>query len=422
MKKYHKKTNNKMNRPGIVLLVTLVVLVVLSMLGYTLSSRVMAERLRSQYLIDYSKARYGCDSAMKYALAAMEDIEPMLISRPNEPDFSDLFAMDSEQYKKLIEQWKNNSRADDSEKRFISNYKIDDSNTMDTETQDTGEVLISGPYGAPWPLITEPAELEIGTAKVRIEIEDENAKYPLGWAMVEDNQIQREIDAGFENFCEMSGLEYEQIDALKSNLNEIRKIRSFKINFEPVITTTRQPVKKTTAASKSSSKTTPAAATTVKRTVLTVATQVSNQTLSFAKIFNSSLLYKEMLAKPTIIDDNRKESPLKYISTWGPSTVNVNTAPRHVLEAAFIFGGDKVEIAEQVIQLRKIEPFKDIEDLQKRILGYSDSIEKCKIYLTTASKIYTIKITATCGMAKASAVIAVTKDGNTVRQIAAFNS
>ncbi|MBN1972859.1 MAG: general secretion pathway protein GspK [Sedimentisphaerales bacterium] len=420
MKKYHKKPNNNMNRSGIVLLVTLVVLVVLSMLGYTLSSRVMAERLRSQYLIDYSKARYGCDSAMKYALAAMEDIEPTLISRPNEPDFSDLFAMDSEQYKKLIVQWKNNSRADDSEKRFISNYNIDDSNTMDTGTEDGGDVSISGPYGAPWPMITEPAELEIGTAKVRIEIEDENAKYPLGWAMVEDNQIQREIDAGFEIFCEMSGLEYEQIEALKSNLNEIRKIRSFKINFEPVITTTRQPVK-TTTASKSSSKTT-TTATPVRRTVLTVATQVSNQTLSFAKIFNSSLLDKEMLAKPTIIDDNRKESPLKYISTWGPGTVNINTAPRHVLETAFIFGGNQVEIAEQVIQLRKIEPFKDIEDLQKKVLGYSDSIEKCKIYLTTASKIYTIKITATCGMAKASAVIAVTKDGNTVRQIAAFNS
>lgn len=61
--------NTSDNRPGIVLLVTLVLLVVLATLGYTFSSRVAAQRHRNQYIIDYSRARYGCDSAVKYALA-----------------------------------------------------------------------------------------------------------------------------------------------------------------------------------------------------------------------------------------------------------------------------------------------------------------------------------------------------------------
>ncbi|MHC4175201.1 MAG: hypothetical protein ACYST5_20005, partial [Planctomycetota bacterium] len=64
------------------LLITLVILVVLSTLGYTLSSRVAAQRHRDQYIVDYSKARYGCDSAVKYALATLEEISVQLISRP----------------------------------------------------------------------------------------------------------------------------------------------------------------------------------------------------------------------------------------------------------------------------------------------------------------------------------------------------
>src|SRR4030042_6186559 len=87
---------------GIVLLVTLVLLVVLSTLGYTMSSRVAARRHRDRYIIDYSKARYGCDSALKYALATLQDINPQLISRPNEPDFSDLFILSEVEHRELL--------------------------------------------------------------------------------------------------------------------------------------------------------------------------------------------------------------------------------------------------------------------------------------------------------------------------------
>ena len=51
---------NSRNCRGIVLLVTLVLLVVLSTLGYTLTSRIAAQRHRNSYIIDYCKARYAC--------------------------------------------------------------------------------------------------------------------------------------------------------------------------------------------------------------------------------------------------------------------------------------------------------------------------------------------------------------------------
>ncbi|MHC4736361.1 MAG: hypothetical protein ACYTDW_18175, partial [Planctomycetota bacterium] len=93
-------------RPGIVLLVTLVLLVVLSVLMFTLSIRMSAQRHRDKYIINYQAARYARDSAVKYALATLNDMNtPMLIERPNEPDFSDLFMLDEEQYRELVAEW-----------------------------------------------------------------------------------------------------------------------------------------------------------------------------------------------------------------------------------------------------------------------------------------------------------------------------
>ena len=84
-------------RSGVVLLIVLVLLVLLSMLGYTVSSRVLAKRHRDNYIINYTMSRYGCDSAMKYALTNLARLPiPQLVYRPNEPDFSDLFSTNAD--------------------------------------------------------------------------------------------------------------------------------------------------------------------------------------------------------------------------------------------------------------------------------------------------------------------------------------
>jgi DNA uptake protein ComE-like DNA-binding protein len=134
------------------------------------------------------------------------------------------------------------------------------------------------------------------------------------------------------------------------------------------------------------------------------------QRADFAMLSHSSLIDTESLAKPTVVSESRKESALKYTGMWGSSKVNINTAPRQVLEAAFTFGGDADKIAEGVIQRRRIKPFADIEDLKKALFRYSDSIEKCKEYITTVSRFFTIKVTAVSGVAEASAVMVITKD------------
>jgi hypothetical protein len=410
---------------GIVLLVTLVLLVVLATLGYTLSSRVAARRHRDQYIIDYSKARYGCDSALKYALATVEDISPQLISRPNEPDFSDLFILSEAEYQKLLAQWAAEKALDtedgltginsaDLGEKLVDFNDVNDVNDIDLSKMksvnlaDTASVTIPGPYGQEWPYLTEPAEFEIGSTKVRIEIEDENAKYPIGWALLSDNQVQREAQAGFEIFCEWMGFDRSDIDSLKAQLNQIGEMKPFKLEFEPVKTTVRIP-------------STTSRTTRITNRTISAADQTARQNTDLARLLHSSLIDRESLARPYI--EGRKESALKYLGMWASRTVNINTAPRHVLEAAFAFGSpsDAPAIADAVIQRRRVEPFIDLDSLKQLLPRYSDSIRRCEKYITTVSEFFTIRVTAISGVAKASAVAAVTKEQGRTKVVAVIS-
>jgi len=415
--------------PGIVLLMTLVVLVVLSTLGYILSSRVVAQRHRDQYIIDYQAARYGCDSAIKYALATLEDIDPLLISRPNELDFSDLFALSEAEYEELLaeEAAKN---AFDRSRNFYSISDINDVNYVGdveyaggvTDLNDADSLRIRGPYGPPWPFVTEPFEFEIGSATVSIAIEDENAKYPIGWALLDDKSVRREALAGFESFCEWMDINETQVDSLKSQLNEISKIKTFKLDFKPIKVTERRPIKRSIRARRGGRRRRRRRRRRSSRVrTITKALPATIHTADFTRLFHSSLIDTEFLARPTIISESKRESALKYMGMWASRKVNINTAPRHVLEAAFTFGGDYKEITEEIIQRRRIKPFTDIEDLRKALFRYSDSVGKCEKYITTVSGLFTIRVTAVSGVAKASAVIAITKDDKRIERIAVIS-
>jgi hypothetical protein len=418
------------NRPGIVLLVTLVLLVMLSALGYTLSSRLAAQRHREQYIIDYQAARYGCNSAARYAFAKLQDINtPQLVDRPNEPDFSDLFTLSEVEYKELLTEWaaeKTSGKTESSSNMHDVNdindindvNKVGEANNTSgvTDFNDPNSLIVRGPYGPPWPFVIEPVEFKIGSATVRIEIEDENAKYPLGWMLLDDKEVQREASAGLETFCEWMDINSVRIDSLKQELKGISEIKTFKLDFEPV--TISEETKAGTATGRG---TRGRRRVSQRRTVQKTTIPASVHSADFAKLFHSSLIDTEALAMPTIVSESRKESALKYMGLWASSKVNINTAPRHVLEAAFTFGGDADKIAEGIIQRRRIKPFTDIEDLRKSLFRYSDSIGKCEKYITTTSRFFTIKITAVSGVAEASTIIAVTKDDKKIERIAVIS-
>ena len=444
---------------GIVLLFTLVLLVVLATLSYTLTTKVRAQRSRDQYMVDYQAARYACDSAIKYADTALSGLGLKLVSRPNEPDFSELFSLTDEEYQQLIDLWAvdmnypdtsdsnnydNNEALDlnslmpmtgfddvndvndmndpNYEDQFGGSNFYDDFSGFGSELNDPNEpndITIRGPYGPEWPYVTEPIEIEIGTAKVTIEIIDENSKYPIGWALIEDDNIRNEAIAGFEGFCEWMDVNSFEIDQLLSELDEIREIKEFQIEFKSTkegskpkdVNDVNDPKGTKTASKKASRRRN--IRRNVKKTkehrkkVIPVTTHIAD----FGRLFNSPIIDTSILSRPTQISDDRVESALKYTSLWPAGKVNINTAPRHVLEAAFIFGGDPVEIADEIIVVRREKPFKDIDELKKTLFEYSNSIAKCEKFITTESDFFTVRITAVSGAAKVTSVAAVKKTG-----------
>lgn len=451
-------------RSGVALILVVVVLVVLTAIVYRISSSISQWKHRQQYMIDYQTARYACESGLKYALATIGTLQNNYISRPNEPDFSDLFTMSDEEYKQMMQDWAKKLGAeidtnDLNKNDFIANFldfsslfETNDTNSL-SETdfnnqlmdssflsgpndindinvpnlQELNELFVRGPYGPPWPYVTEPVEIEFGDARVKIEIIDENAKLPLTWGISSDQNVKEETNAAIITFCEWMQMEPNDIEPLLVQLKDIKEIKPFSVDLKPVVTVTKQQAGQTGDGQDDSrrrselrrsgrrparSRTSRAGTRTIQQT-----RQDIGHTMDFAKLLHSPMLDAETLAKPVNQDENRSESALKYISLWGTGQVNVNTASRQVLEAAFTFGGDAVEIAEQIITLRKEIPFKDIDDLKKRLFSYSSSIDKCKPYITAESSYFSIRVIASSGVAKVCATAGLKKEQGIFQKI-----
>jgi hypothetical protein len=431
-------------RTGFALILVIVVLVVLTAIVYRVSSSISQWKHRQQYMIDYQIARYGCESGLKYALATVDGLAPAYVSRPNEPDFSDLFTMSDEEYKQMMQDLAyklgmeidaNNLSKDNFTANFMDFRSLFESNDVNdlnslpadfnlfsepndiNDVNESGllepnELYVHGPYGPPWPYVVEPVEIEFGDARVRIEIIDENAKLPLCWGISSDPNVKEEAKAAVVTFCEWMRMEPNDIEPLLKQLEGIKEIKPFSVDLKPIVSVTSQQ----TAPGEEDANKSPQSrrmARRVRRVRSTVTRETRPQmghTMDFAKLMHSPMIDLEKLAKPVNEDENRSESALKYISLWGTGQVNVNTAPRQVLEAAFTFGGDAAEIAEQIIKLRKEIPFQNIDDLKKRLFSYTSSIEKSKSYITFQSNCFSIRVSATSGVAKVSATAGIKKE------------
>lgn len=453
------------------MIITIITLVVLSAMLYTLGSRLLRKSHRNQYIIDYQNARYACDSGAKYALAVIGDLNATPISRPNEPDFSDLYRMTQEEYDLILEEYKvqlsydpnfvdsnmygsgeDSSVKKESEKlsfaellEFAKRTEVSESNSYDANSEGANaqdanadlswdslsfdaedgnafdNIYIRGPYGPRWPLVQEPIEFEIGTSKVVIEIEDENAKLPVTWALMKDEKYDRQAKVAVESFLQSMQMERFEIETLQKEFNRIQDIKSFSVDMNsPVITTTKdvpvQQSRRSRTARRRSKQAELVAEQKKKVTEKTERSKVLGLT-DFSKISNSLLMYTSILEKPAIESLDRTESAYKYIGLWGDHQVNINTAPRNVLEAAFTFGGDEAAVADEIIRLRKIKPFTSIEELSKALYRYNDTIEKSKPFIITKSNVFTVRITAYSGTAKASVITAVLKDEKNVQNI-----
>lgn len=446
-------------RPGIALAITLVVLVVLSVTTTILAVRVAQVRQRQRYIMDYQKARYGLDSAMKYILAVMPEKTISLADRKDAPDFSDLFWLTREQYLNYISAWAETAEpeqikkylkpaketeeaiSEDASSLFAKliakmmgkdeqtdpNSPNRDESAQDVTYVDPEQIVVPGPYGPPWPNVIEPIELNIGDSRITITIEDENAKMPLSWAVTSNINVNKQARAAMLNFSELMMMDEQTVENLFTELNELGKRKLFQLNPTAVMLTvqTAQPQQAQTQAQSRQFTT---SRTTQRRTATQPAVQPPQQTqqqarpavghaADFAKLFHSSLLDLETLSVPLPDKAFDDESPMKYLALWGSQRINVNTAPRQVLEAAFTFGGSPEEIADKIIRLRREKPFKTIADLRDQMFGDLNAIDRAAPYIDVKSNFFSIRITSRCGSARTSAVAAVIKEGKQMERL-----
>jgi hypothetical protein len=440
------------NRPGIALAITLVVLVSLAVITTILSLRVAQVRQRQQYIMDYQKARYGADSSLKYIFSILPEQSISYADRKDAADFSDLFWLDKPQYLEYLNAWAQTATEEQLQKyikepeeeelsdteslslfsELISKMagssdsnepnRVSDANTI--QYVDPNQIIVPGPYGPAWPNVVEPMELEIGDSEITITVEDENAKMPLSWLVTDNIDTNEQARAALDTFAEWMLIDQETVEKLVLQLNELGKYKLFEINPSTVLLPAKsaqapqpagqQASRFSTSRTKSRrARTKPAAAQTEKQEVRSPAGHAAD----FAKLFHSSLLNTDTLSVPLpemAFDD---ESPMKYLAVWGSQRVNVNTAPRQVLEAAFYFGGNAAEIADRVIRARKEEPFKSVQDLRDRLYGDIASLDRAAQYIDVKSNCFLIKVTSRCGNAKVSAAAAVIKENKTMERL-----
>ncbi|HSV27372.1 MAG TPA: hypothetical protein VLH60_05715 [Sedimentisphaerales bacterium] len=423
-------------QPGVILILTLLVLIVLATATYQLTVKLADRRRTDDYLIYYQGARYACDSAIKYALVAIQTMDFAYAERADAPDFSDIFRMTDDQIDEELRAWAErlnepnvaegeNAESEgeqdimsmlaelfaDSDEDFLSSL------AAVFAPVDANDLSIPGPYGPEWPLVTEPIEFEIGQATVTITIEDENAKLPLIWLTSADPQLRPVTREILRIFSGWYGLDENTANQFQEKLDEAAEIRAFTAAITPqphVQTVQAAPAPPATPAAR-------AAAARAPRPPVAPLRSPARTHSDYAKIMAGSIVDAEWLTQPIIEGRDRLEYPMKYLGVWGSTQVNINTAPRHVLEAAFAFGGDADKLADYVIMQRREKPFESFDDLRTRNLAYSAQLQRSERYITTQSNFFTIRITAANGPVKCTATVAIIKQGGNITKIAAVS-
>lgn len=432
-------------RRGLVLVLVLIILVVLSALTAALSLRVTQTRRRQAYMMDYQRARYACDSALKYMLNVLPEKRFALVSRQGMPDFSDLFWMDQDTYELYIRSWLETATEEQiqkvlkepqAEEEPVPDLTLAEALTMLAEKiahpndfpaqpadsfrqVDPNQIEVPGPYGVPWPYVMEPIELEMGRARVTITAEDENAKMPLGWATLPNKTAQ----AAVTTFCEWMRMDEAEIADLQQQCEQIREQKTFEIDPQPILAKSRAAVAAQRTASAARSRNVSRFRTT--RTAQQRTQQAGDplrpaiaHAADFGKLFHSSLLNVEDLTRPHLEAGDREEYPLRYLALWGSQEVNINTAPRQVLEAAFTFAGEAEQIAETIIQHRKSKPFRSTNELKELLTEGEKRLQLAAPYITTQSSFFQIRVSSRCGNARCEAVATVFKDRKNVQTLA----
>jgi type II secretory pathway pseudopilin PulG len=448
MRKPNQKNLFAQRPHGFALLVTMIVLVVLASLLAGLATRLTMAKRRQNYMIEYQRARYGLDSGIKYILTEVPTVNLTIRARENKPDFSDLFYLNQQQYAEMIAAWAATATDEQIEALLKEDASVRQSEPLSPAALlsqltslfggggdagelppiavpegeqayvfeiDPNDIQVPGPYGAAWPYVLEPIEMDIGPCHVTITIEDENAKLPLSWLITTYQEDDKRAQYAIEEFGEWMRMTPDQIKELRSQCEQIYKMKPYRMNAGPILV----PAATTTAARRSAasqfrtSQTAPARQTPAPAQTATQQRPAIAHTTDFAKLFHSSLLNREKLAYPVPDTGERVETSLKYLGLWGSQRVNINTAPRHVLHAAFMMAltwDDAVNLADEVIRQRQLKPIGNVNTLKEMGSLDTETFNRLNNYITSTSRFLKITVSSTTGNARANAILTVVNE------------
>jgi hypothetical protein len=250
---------------------------------------------------------------------------------------------------------------------------------------------------------------------------------PLSWLVTSNMTTNKQAKVALQTFAEWMAISEDTAKELTKELEELSKYKMFKISYSTVMLPADKKVQAAPAPQPQAA-VRPGGRAARRRTPPQNTTQPQPQAqpkaraevahaADFAKLFHSSLLNTEPLAMPLKEMAFENESAMKYMALWGSQRININTAPRQVLQAAFTFGGSPEEIADEVILARKEKPIKSIEQLKSTLTSYSSSIDRAAPYIDTESKFFSVRVTSRCGRAKVSSVAAVIKEGKQMERL-----
>jgi len=236
--------------------------------------------------------------------------------------------------------------------------------------------------------------IQIGMTDVEVEIQDENAKWPVLWHMPRNSPFsvsldQAQVQKGYNEFARLS--EVDPADA-RTALRMFYEMGSqfrlppaeFIVNLTANSRTSRRIIYRHIGYTKKREE----------------AIERRNQMKLFGRDFRDRLLndidFETLNQKLT----GKSASFSDYFGIWGHNRINLNTASPEILKSAFLPLGLSAQKARLIIEYRKKKPFNHTNDLsQIKALGFN-LIARIRPLSVVGPDTFTAKITARIGRTK----------------------
>ncbi len=245
--------------------------------------------------------------------------------------------------------------------------------------------------------------IQVGEAEVTLEIHDESAKWPVMWVFASPfgaGTSSVKPDTQVANLGESLDLESEVAELAMDLIREIGKPASLP-PAEFTITLSRGRSSVSTNSRLRGRSTSSSVVTRRRHLGYTKRVEEGDQRREsmgeFAKQLQHELHYNSeysFLKEPLFEDGDRF---VDYLGPWGHNKININTAPKRVMLAAFSGLGFTESMAEAVVSRRETMMFASTSELRELALIDDDVRSKVTPLCTTGSDTFSVHVTARLG-------------------------